>query len=154
MSESPVVPLAEAQKKAEAFLGKIMPECRRAEIAGSIRRKRPLVHDIDIVAIPSKVPFLFTIPTTARGPAIIRTTYEGMNVDIYIATEKTYECLRLIRTGSAGHNIKLCGLAKRRGFQLKANGDGLITPVGTVITEDGILMELLGKVPTPEEREA
>jgi DNA polymerase/3'-5' exonuclease PolX len=157
MSESPAVPLEEARTKAEAFLSKIMPECRRAEIVGSIRRKRPMVHDIDIVAIPARQPFLFTIPASARGPAIIRTSYQGMNVDIYIATEETYGCLRLIRTGSAAHNIKLCGLAKRRGWQLKANGDGLIMPGNPGFTfhqEDAILKAILGKIPTPEEREA
>lgn len=42
----------EAKKIADDVLEQIRPHCFRAEIAGSIRRLKPEVKDIEIVAIP------------------------------------------------------------------------------------------------------
>ncbi|GAI08995.1 unnamed protein product, partial [marine sediment metagenome] len=46
-------------------------------------------------------------------------------VDIYVASEKTWATLLLIRTGSKENNIRLATLAKKRGWHLAASGDGL-----------------------------
>jgi len=45
-------PLEVAEKIASALLTKLAPHAERIEIAGSIRRRRPDVGDIDLVAIP------------------------------------------------------------------------------------------------------
>jgi DNA polymerase/3'-5' exonuclease PolX len=45
-------PLAVARRLADKIVGEISPFCVRAEVAGSIRREKPLVKDIEIVAIP------------------------------------------------------------------------------------------------------
>src|ERR1035437_1907534 len=45
-------PYAEAYAIALDVLEQLKPHCIRAEIAGSLRRKKPLVGDIEIVAIP------------------------------------------------------------------------------------------------------
>lgn len=45
-------PLTEARRVADALVAELAPACARIEIAGSIRRCRPLVSDIEIVAIP------------------------------------------------------------------------------------------------------
>jgi len=45
--------LERAQKTAEAIMDTLRPYCKKIEVAGSIRRQRPWVHDIDIVLIPS-----------------------------------------------------------------------------------------------------
>lgn len=44
--------LADAQKTAEELVELLRPTCTRIEIAGSIRRKRKVVKDIEIVLIP------------------------------------------------------------------------------------------------------
>ena len=44
--------LAEAQRIAGAIVGQLDPSCVRLEIAGSLRRGRPDVGDIELVAIP------------------------------------------------------------------------------------------------------
>jgi len=43
--------LEEAKKIAEKYLNLLKPYCLRAEIAGSIRREKPEVKDIEIVCI-------------------------------------------------------------------------------------------------------
>ncbi len=52
MSVGVAVQLAEARDVAERLVHLLAPACRRLEIAGSIRRQKPTVHDIEIVAIP------------------------------------------------------------------------------------------------------
>lgn len=44
--------LDEAREQAEALVREIAPFCERVEIAGSVRRGRPEVKDIEIVAVP------------------------------------------------------------------------------------------------------
>jgi DNA polymerase/3'-5' exonuclease PolX len=43
--------LQQAQKIASQVIQTLKPFCERIEVAGSIRRKRPFVHDIDLVCI-------------------------------------------------------------------------------------------------------
>jgi DNA polymerase/3'-5' exonuclease PolX len=42
----------EAKKLADQIVEAITPFCHRCEIAGSLRRRRPVVKDIEVVAIP------------------------------------------------------------------------------------------------------
>jgi len=46
------LPLADAIRIAEHFVRLIEPDCERVMVVGSVRRKRPVVHDIDVVAVP------------------------------------------------------------------------------------------------------
>ena len=155
-------PLEEAKGVANDVIVRLWEYAEKIEVVGSIRRKKPLVHDIDIVAIPKFMFFnkihegLPEAEIKTEGKALVRFDYRGIQVDIYIAKPQTYEVIRLIRTGSEQHNIRLCVLAKSRGLKLFANGDGLWNQKAfkkISDTEDGILKELLGKVPPPEERE-
>jgi len=45
------IPLADAQKIAKIIIGKLEPFCRPGHIvvAGSIRREKPVVNDVDII---------------------------------------------------------------------------------------------------------
>lgn len=52
MSDSPKRSLAEMQSIALALVGELQPYCARIEIAGSIRRQRPEVGDIELVCVP------------------------------------------------------------------------------------------------------
>jgi len=145
--------LSEGKRIAEAFVEQIKGQCLKVEVVGSIRRGRPEVNDIDILAIPKRAyGFLPGTRALMRGSQIIRFEEQGARIDLYLATEQNYEVLRLIRTGSAQHNIKLASIAKRRGWELKFD-KGLITDKGEISTEAGILAALLGRVPEPGERE-
>lgn len=52
MSAGVDVPLDVARVAAAALVELLAPGCSRIEIAGSVRRRKPVVHDIEIVAIP------------------------------------------------------------------------------------------------------
>jgi DNA polymerase (family 10) len=161
--------LKQAQEIAEMVKTKLSLCCDRIEIAGSIRRLRPFVHDIDIVLVPAnqgqlayRLQQLGT--TKAKGVKIIRIdpSRYGVSLDIYMATPETWATLLLIRTGSKAHNIRLCSLARRKGLILHADGRGLVHPGDGEIalespvpcdTEESIFQELgLAYVP-PEKRE-
>ena len=98
--------LLKAQTLAEALKNQLKPYCERIEIAGSIRRKRPLVKDIDLVLIPSNQGrFIFILwqmlgaPKLA-GKRLIRCQMPDITLDIYVATPESWATLLLIRTGS------------------------------------------------------
>jgi DNA polymerase/3'-5' exonuclease PolX len=59
------------------------------------------------------------------GMSITRVQMDSISLDVYYATSKTFATLLLIRTGSVENNIRLCTIAKKRGWHLAANGDGL-----------------------------
>lgn len=156
--------LEDAKKISDEVLKILSPLSKKLEVVGSIRRKKPEVNDIDIVIIPSEEDYLKKIEDAfkgygrilLKGEKIVRIeTKWGISVDIYIANPATYETIKLIRTGSKEHNIKLCKIAKSRGWKLKAGGEGLVDERGNLIanTEYGILKALLGRYVPPEERE-
>ena len=145
--------LEEAKRIASSFVQKIKGQCLKVEVVGSIRRGKAEVRDIDLLAIPKRsYGFLAGTKALMRGPQIIRFGEEGAKIDLYLATEQNYEVLRLIRTGSAQHNVRLAMIARKKGWQLKFD-KGLITDKGEIRTEAGILAALLGRVPEPRERE-
>jgi len=94
-----------------------------------------------------------------NGPKIKRFQYKGIMIDLYLADHSTFETLQLIRTGSTEHNIRLVTLARQKGLKLFASGKGLckVNEKDEIIetienTEDGILENLLGRVPLPKDR--
>ena len=137
----------EAETIAEEIYLTYLPFWKEIRIVGSIRREKEKVHDIDIVMLPND-----WIRLEAK---IIKGNIKGIPFDIYIANEKTFETLVLIRTGSAEHNQMLCKKAIEKGWKLKADGTGLVDKDGNIIdnTERGILEKLLGRYVEPRDRE-
>jgi len=133
--------LARAQKIAEAVVKRLSPYCKKIEVAGSIRRRKPLVRDVDIVLIPSDTwnlahEVMGLGSSRAAGEKLKRIINNGVQVDLYYASEATWATLLLIRTGSAENNIRLATLAKKRGWRLAASGDGLFNEKGERIAGD------------------
>jgi len=159
--------LDRAERIADMIKAKLAPCCERIEVAGSIRRRRPFVHDIDIVLIPSNqgqlaVKLQELGKLKMGGQKLIRVEMpSGIMLDVYIATPQTWATLLLIRTGSARHNIHLCTLARRQGRILKADGSGLFDLTDCQGSESRVagdteesIFEALGlKYKKPEERE-
>jgi len=153
-------PLDRAELRANQLAAMIRPMCKEIEIVGSIRRGKEMVHDIDIVIIPNLFPSMIITrlmrdcEIEKQGNKIIAGNYMGIPFDIYLANKDTFETLKLIRTGSKEHNIKLCKRAKEKGWKLKADGTGLVDEIGNIIdnTERGILNKLLGGYIDPEGR--
>lgn len=153
--------LERADKIAETIVKRLTPYCERIEVAGSVRRRKPQVNDIDIVLIPTdpwnlqhEILGLAHGNAKASGAKIMRVKVNGTQVDFYFATPETWATLLLIRTGSAENNIHLCSIAKKRGWHLFANGDGLFDERGLRIagdTEESIY-KALGLTFQPPER--
>ena len=159
----------EAESVARELVEELKPFSLQIEVAGSIRRKRPEVHDIDIVMVPDfhylnrnrgfghdmrKVIPEIADTVVLNGPKLARFTYHGADVDLYYATPETFTTLLLIRTGSKDNNIRLCAAAKRRGWKLRANGEGLFDERGRRIASlsEGEIYRLLRLPYQPPEK--
>jgi len=168
----------EARSLGERVLEVIAPLVERAELAGSIRRRKDVVHDVDIVLIPRTLKLPEGIPLVSptrvfpsliaekvkgelggsvvvkAGPVAMQMRVLGIPVDFYASTEETWGVNLLRWTGSRAHNIMLCSRARRMGMRLHVS-IGLVKG-GRVIasrTEEEIFRALdLDWVP-PEERE-
>jgi DNA polymerase/3'-5' exonuclease PolX len=126
------VPLAVALAVAEELLAGIRPFCVRCEIGGSIRRRRPMVKDIEIVAVQKirrveeadifgaknlkeETPELWErldawakekrIIYAKGGGALYRQfVYQGMKVDLFTCVPGNFGYIFLLRTGSDSFN--------------------------------------------------
>jgi DNA polymerase/3'-5' exonuclease PolX len=132
-SQEPI-PLDKAAKLAAKIVAALAPYCERIQIAGSIRRRRPLVNDIDIVCLPRRgdvAPLRERVLTKTRpisdGRDIIITRLQnGVQLDLWLAqqpkkdlfstTPTNFGSLLLCRTGSKEHNIWLVEHAKKLGL--------------------------------------
>jgi DNA polymerase/3'-5' exonuclease PolX len=144
--------LEEAQVLAEKVCSVLQPFCDKIEVAGSVRRGKSEVGDVDIVALPKAVDLpgglcgvvkvdpctvwknlfpnalvKFGLKLEASGQELLRLSFplSGLQVDVYRARPETWGVILLIRTGSKEHNVKLCTLARSKGWMLSAK-DGVI----------------------------
>jgi len=151
-----------AQKIAAEVIKRLLPYCQKIEVAGSIRRQKAIVHDIDFVLIPSD-PWNLEAEVLAlarpfqpkmSGEKLKRFDYNGAQIDLYYASPETWATLLLIRTGSKENNIRLATLAKKRGWHLAASGDGLFDEKGERIAwqSEGEIFNALGLDYAPPER--
>ena len=156
--------LERAEKMANQIIERLVPYCSRIQVAGSIRRKAPNPKDIDIVLVPSDpwnlnhelINLCRPFPPKVSGKKIMRIEVNSIQVDLYFADETTWATLLLIRTGSTEHNIKLCALAKKKGWRLAASGEGLFDENGKRIageSEQSIYHGLGLKYEEPQWRE-
>lgn len=157
MSKSKL-PLSDAEAMASAFVSLVAPACTRTLIAGSVRRRKAEIGDIEIVAVPrteaeldmfgfptgAQVSALdallddLALPRTKNGPKYKQLTYAGTQIDLFLATPETWGCVATIRTGSADFSRWLVTELKYGGAKphhltfedgrLLANGQALATP--------------------------
>jgi len=103
----------------------------KVEIAGSLRRRKETIGDIDILITsknPSKVIDFFTRmedveQVLAQGPtkSSVRLR-EGLQADLRVLPEKIYGAGLLYFTGSKQHNIVLRRIAIKKGMKLSEYG--------------------------------
>jgi DNA polymerase (family 10) len=116
------IELAHAETIAKSVLKHISPALDRGEIAGSIRRRKDIVGDIEIVAISTQREKLLQLLSDVGQlikpgvPGCIPWTFkpsskyirlrlqEGMNLDLFMASPHNWGGLFLMRTGSAVDN--------------------------------------------------
>lgn len=127
----------DARDIADRLITALAPACERIAVAGSLRRRRPDVHDIDLVLIPrDRVALQIQVleiygrkPEKMGEHYLMLKSFDGIQVDLYLATPETWATLLLIRTGSKAHNIQLAQRARAKGYRLKANGEGIDGPL-------------------------
>ncbi|MDD5367477.1 MAG: hypothetical protein PHQ40_00465 [Anaerolineaceae bacterium] len=112
------IPRGRALVLADQFMQLIRPACERIEIAGSLRRQKTEVGDIEIVCIPKPSTDLFGSPLrsdlaiseilTSHGYKLLKNGehYKQVNLgdsclDLFLTTKEQWGCIFLIRTGSA-----------------------------------------------------
>ncbi|MBA7535597.1 hypothetical protein ES705_27855 [subsurface metagenome] len=133
--------LEKAKVIADTVVKALEPYCGRVVVAGSIRRQKPTVRDIDLVLIARDRWNLDSALMRMgnykmSGIKIARVEMDSIPLDIYFATPETFATLLLIRTGSVESNIRLATLAKKRGWRLAASGGGLLNERGERIAGD------------------
>jgi DNA polymerase/3'-5' exonuclease PolX len=159
---------AKAHTIAMALVHKFAPYCQHINIAGSVRRCKPEVGDIEIVAIPKseRVPLNLFGEMTTISPlqAFIRDGIksgvwgkikggdkyvqlalpEGINLDLFLVTPPAeYGVIMLLRTGPADFN-KWLVTSKRKGGRMPSNA----------VMVDGAIYVNGHRVPMPNELDA
>ena len=122
-------PLTFAEAHARKYLGEVARFCERAEVVGSIRRRKPVVHDIEFIVIAKTAPItgLFgemghTSLLQAAWPDLVRAwgaktvkdgekykkvlLTEGLHLEINISTPERWGVEMVIKTGPADFSHK------------------------------------------------
>ncbi|MFB8178514.1 DNA polymerase/3'-5' exonuclease PolX [Streptomyces sp. NPDC055966] len=127
------VPLSLALETAEEIVGELsaVTGCRRCAYAGSLRRMRETVGDLDVlVAAKRSEPFmaaLCALPATAeviaRGTkkTSVRTA-KGLQVDLRVVPPESWGAALQYFTGSKAHNIRTRTIAVHQGLKLSEYG--------------------------------
>ena len=134
----------------------------QAELAGSIRRRSPVIKDVDVVvatedaeATSQALAKLDGVQEVVmRGPARTSVVWEGgLQVDWRIVEPAKFASALLHFTGSKEHNVLLRQRAKDKGWKLSEYGlEGEGAP--EAVTEEAELYEALGlRFIPPEMRE-
>ena len=110
---------------AEKIVALLKPYCDRIEIAGSIRRKKENVKDIEIVCIPKQIDLMLFIgevnqlgEITKGDPAkkyVQLRLPEDIKLDLFMASKENWGLIFAIRTGPAefSHNVLATGWVKK-----------------------------------------
>lgn len=151
------LPLSQAEALAHSVIERLAPHCARLAIAGSLRRKTPIVGDIEIVCQPKFAADLFgvavplPIPTDSLGRHLVSGDRyrqillpQGAVLDLFIVLPPAqWGVVLAIRTGSAAFSQKLV----------------THTPIGFLpreyLVRDGAVRSIAtGEIiPTPEEED-
>ena len=119
--------------EAEKLLGYLRKQkgLERAEVAGSIRRHKEIVKDIDLLVTarrPQEIHEAFVKYPEAesviahgetKSSIVLRS---GMNCDLRTVSEKEFPFALYYFTGSKDHNVALRTIAKRAGYKINEYG--------------------------------
>ncbi|MFA6005558.1 MAG: helix-hairpin-helix domain-containing protein [Patescibacteria group bacterium] len=138
------------------------PEVNKVTVAGSVRRKKTTIGDVDFLAVVTDVkkvmdyfthlPMVATVWGVGETKASVATKY-GFDMDLRIVPEESFGAALQYFTGSKEHNIKVRKIAQKMGFKLNEYGlyKGKKLVAGN--TEEEIYAKLNLPYPQPEERE-
>lgn len=136
----------------------------KIDVAGSIRRKKATVRDIDILATsknPKKAMEKFAslkavARVLAKGPTKSTVILKsGIQADIRVVPKESYGAALLYFTGSKEYNIHMREIAIRKGYKLSEYGlfDRKTNKLVAGASEEEIFKKLGMRYVKPEERE-
>lgn len=134
--ESKRILLKDAEKIGNEILEELkkIPGIQKAELAGSLRRKKETIGDIDIVVLAetknrkkivdrfTKLPQVEKILAKGTTKASVVLKNNNIQVDIRLVHDYEYGAALLYFTGSKEHNIKLRTIARDRGYKINEYG--------------------------------
>jgi len=127
------VPLGTALSVANAVVDTLRKNVHveRLEIAGSIRRRKETIGDIDILAtgpVPDQImeafirlPFVKEILARGETKASILSV-QGLQIDLRVVPPESFGAALCYFTGSKQHNIRIRELAVRKGLKINEYG--------------------------------
>ena len=149
--------LEKARAIAEQLKELLKSSCERIEIRGSIRRLKPQVGDIELLAIPKydqgidlldrelgalAVQHILGLRLnkkgfTAYGPKnkLMVHVASGIGVDIFSTTWENWPVASVVRTGGKATNQRISTEAIKRGLRFHAYGRGFTSPQGEIICQ-------------------
>lgn len=144
--------LEKAKAIAEKIKAVLESSCERVTIAGSIRRQKPDVGDIELLAIPKYIDGvdmldakiqtmiyfdmlgyrLNKLGSKVYGPKnkLLLHLPSVIGVDIFSTTEECWPVALVVRTGGKSTNQEIATRALEHGMKFRAYGDGFDTPDG------------------------
>lgn len=117
----------EAADKLIAHIHKLGKKVERVDAAGSLRRGKETIGDLDLLLISTDAEavakHVLAYPEVAEKIAqgenkVSVRLRNGMQVDVRLLEKKSYGAALMYFTGSKPHNIELRGLAKDKGWKL------------------------------------
>ncbi|MBI2056402.1 MAG: DNA polymerase/3'-5' exonuclease PolX [Candidatus Sungbacteria bacterium] len=117
-------------RRLEAIL-RAFPEVEKLEIAGSARRRKETIGDIDILVSSKKpesvIERFLALPMIAHvfGKGTTKTSVklkDGLDADLRVIPQKSWGAALNYFTGSKDHNIALRELAQKQGWKLSEYG--------------------------------
>lgn len=157
-------PLGEIEPIAEAFKAELkkLSDISRIEIAGSYRRRKETVGDLDILAIskkPEKVmdwfisrPDVLSVVVKGGTKSTVKLK-DGLDVDLRVVSPESYGAALAYFTGSKEHNVVMREIAKEKGLKLNEYGLWRGERMIAGETEEGIYKALGMDYAAPEMRE-
>ncbi len=121
----PIVEAIMAQLRQKIQIEKFSP-------AGSVRRMKETVGDIDILVATDKpkevieafisLPQVADVSAAGETKASVRLKPDGIPVDLRVVSPSSFGAAQQYFTGSQAHNIKLRGIAKKQGLKINEYG--------------------------------
>jgi DNA polymerase (family 10) len=133
---------------------KKIPGVLEADLAGSIRRKKDTIGDIDIIVTAAhknwkkiitrftQLPQVNNIIASGETKASVALKEKNVQADIRVVHEDEYGAALLYFTGSKEHNIQLRTMAKNKGWKINEYGvfDAITNKRLAGETEEGIYL--------------
>lgn len=120
------IPLKKAERIVRYATETLEPLADVVLVAGSVRRRRPRVGDVEFVVLPKNLEqFLNTLDRNGwtGGDRIRKKMTAGIPVEIYIAHKpEELGAMLFMYTGDFQHNIAMRSIAKRQGWKLDQYG--------------------------------